>query len=122
VPLPLFAATGDEIIGALRRGGFALASLTKDRAVLERAYDRVTVPRTHLLEPEELLAVLRAANVTYAELIELLDGAPDEELAPTAPPRPIDVPAAPPSAPPPPASRRAPAAPPPARRRGRRRR
>jgi hypothetical protein len=72
--LPLFAAWGEEIVWALRRAGFYLLSIDAEHATLENDHARVVaVPRGRLLEPDELLAVLRTAGVSYSDFVELLD-------------------------------------------------
>jgi hypothetical protein len=73
VGLPLFAASGDEVIRALKRAGYHIVSRGPDHAILEQGYRCFTVRRGELLEPDELLAILRASGVSYPELIELLD-------------------------------------------------
>lgn len=71
--LPLFAASGDEIVRALKRGGFRVASESDTHAVLESGHRSVVVPRVHPLHPDELIAVLRASGVSYMVLVEWLD-------------------------------------------------
>lgn len=73
VGLPLFAAAGDEVIRALKRAGFHVCELTPTYAVLEHGYRRLTVRRGEMLDPNELLAVLRGSAISYTELVELLD-------------------------------------------------
>ena len=71
--LPLFAASGDEIVRALKRGGFRLASQSDTHTVLEHGHRSVVVPRAHPLHPDDLIAVLRASGVSYMALVEWLD-------------------------------------------------
>jgi hypothetical protein len=73
VGLPLFAASGDEIVRALKRGGFRLGSQSETHAVLDCGHRTVVVPRVHRLQPDELIAVLRASGVSYMALVEWLD-------------------------------------------------
>ena len=71
--LPLFAASGDEIVRALKRGGFRVATQSDAYVVLELGHRSVVVPRVHPLHPDDLLGVLRASGVSYMALVELLD-------------------------------------------------
>jgi predicted RNA binding protein YcfA (HicA-like mRNA interferase family) len=71
--LPLLAASGDEVVRALKRAGFQLTAHTPAHATLQHGFRRLVIRRGDPLAPEELLAILRASGVSYAELIELLD-------------------------------------------------
>ena len=71
--LPLFAASGDEIVRALKRGGFRLASESDTHAMLELGHRSVVVPRVQPVHPEDLIAILRASGVSYMALVEWLD-------------------------------------------------
>jgi predicted RNA binding protein YcfA (HicA-like mRNA interferase family) len=71
--LPLLAASGDEIVHALKRGGFHVCSQTATHIALEHGYKRVVVRRAQPLQPDELLAILRETGVSYSELVDWLD-------------------------------------------------
>jgi hypothetical protein len=72
--LPLLAVSGEEIEQALRHGGFRLVTRTERAAVLARDADvlLVDVP-SGPIGPERLRELLRAARLSYPELLDLLD-------------------------------------------------
>lgn len=78
VGLPLFAASGIEIVRALKRRGFHVLSQAACIAILEHGHRRVAIPTGRSLHPDELLGLLRAAGISYADFIELLDSPRDE--------------------------------------------
>jgi hypothetical protein len=79
VGLPLLAVSGEELVGALQRGGFRAASRSRDAVILTNTYRDVIVP----LGPiggDTLLRLLRAAGVPYATFLDLLEQSEPDPL------------------------------------------
>ena len=74
--LPILAVSAEEVVWALARAGFAIVDRPSGVIVLERGRRVVTVPMLPLLAPEAVLVLLRAAGMSYSELVELLAEAP----------------------------------------------
>ena len=64
------------MVWALTRAGFAIVDRPEGVVILERGMRLVTVPTLPLLAREAMLVLLRAAGVSYAELVGFLAEAP----------------------------------------------
>ncbi len=73
--LPVLALSGEELLLALLRAGYRLRSRTDGTMVLERGYRRVAIPEQQQLLPQDVMAMLREAGITYLEFLELLEAA-----------------------------------------------
>ena len=67
-----------DFVVALHRAGFAVTAIEASRVALRRGDRTVVVPRHRVLQPPELLLLLRAARIAPQELLDLLAGAGDD--------------------------------------------
>lgn len=79
VGVPALAVTADEVVVALRRAGFH-SRRGSGVTVLDRGYRIVIVPETEILSPEALSDILRAAGMSFLDLLDRLD-APTEPVS-----------------------------------------
>lgn len=78
--LPLLAMSGAEVALALQRAGYRVRERSEVHVVLARGLAEVTVPLGASLHRETLFGILRVARLSYAELLDHLEG-----LSPTGP-------------------------------------
>lgn len=76
VGLPVLALSADEILWALLRLGFNVVERDETRVVLASHHRKVELPLVATLAPEILMGLLRAAGLSYSELLDLLGEAP----------------------------------------------
>jgi predicted RNA binding protein YcfA (HicA-like mRNA interferase family) len=66
------AVSSDECISALTRVGFRVTAQRRDRTVLERTWRVIVVPQMDLCPEETIAKILRTADLTATEFLELL--------------------------------------------------
>ena len=74
--LALLVLSSEEILTALHGAGFQLVRRQPELVVVARGPRVVSVPHAAMIGDAELADLLRAAGVTYHELLEELDGMP----------------------------------------------
>lgn len=84
--IPLVAVSGPECVDALVHAGFSVAARGAVGTTLASGLRRVVVPDVAMLRPEELVAILRAAGVSYGDFLDHLSEAPTDPAisAPTS--------------------------------------
>ena len=68
--------SGADVVWGLMRAGFTIVDQPAGVVVLERGTRLVTVPTLPLLAREAMSVLLRAAGISYTELVALLAEAP----------------------------------------------
>lgn len=68
--------SGADVVWGLMRAGFTIVDQPGGVVVLERGVRLVTVPTLPLLAREAMGVLLRAAGISYAELVALVAEAP----------------------------------------------
>jgi hypothetical protein len=76
--IPLVAVSGADCVDALRLAGFGVRSRSSAVIVLERDARVVMVADVAMLPPEDLLALLRDAGITYDDFLDLLSETPTD--------------------------------------------
>lgn len=71
---PLTPLSSLDFVVALQRAGFAVTGMDASRIALRRDDRSVVVPRHRVLQPSEVLLMLRAARLAPQALLELLTG------------------------------------------------
>lgn len=76
--VPLVAVSGAECVEALTMAGFAVIARSEGRTTLGRGKCVVTVPDVPFVAPEALAEILAAAEIPFAEFLDLLSEAPTD--------------------------------------------
>ncbi len=76
--LPVIAVSADEVVWALLRAGFEIRERCGGVVLLANGWRIVEVPAVPVLEPPQLLAVLRQTGISYSDFVEHLVDAPTE--------------------------------------------